>query len=165
MSLCNGSSYLSNHRQFVQIKDTCSESYDIKCGVPQGSILGPLFILYVNDLQRALKNASSLLFADDTSIYYLHSDIKQLEATLRLDTWMKSNKSSVNISKSIFHPSQRKLRFNLTLKYDDQILVQTRHVKFLGVYLDGILSWKIHINYISKKISNLLEKSITPNFF
>ena len=76
-------SYLSNRKQFVQIKDTCSE-YEITCGVPQGSILGPLlFILYVNDLQKALKQATSSLFADDTSIYYSHSDIKQLEATLR----------------------------------------------------------------------------------
>ena len=155
-------SYLSNRKKFVQIKDTRSEFYEIKCGVPQGSILGPLlFILYVNDLQRALKQATSLLFADDTSIYYSHSDIKQLEATLNselqsLDIWMKSNKLSVNISKSnylIFHPSQKNLRLNLTLKYDDQILIQKRHVKFLGVYLDENLSWKIHINYISKKIS------------
>ena len=159
-------SYLSNRKQFVQIKDTRSEFYEIKCGVPQGSILGPLlFILYVNDLQRALKQATSSLFADDTSIYYSHSDIKQLEATLNselqsLDIWMKSNKLSVNISKSnylIFHPSQENLRLNLTLKYDDQILVQKQHVKFLGVYLDENLSWKIHINYISKKYQNLLE--------
>ena len=100
-------SYLSNRKQFVQIKDTRSEFYEIKCGVPQGSILGPLlFILYVNDLQRALKQATSLLFADDTSIYYSHSnsDIKQLEVTLNselqsLNIWMKSNKLSVNISK------------------------------------------------------------------
>ena len=97
-------SYLSNRRQFVQIKDTCFDFYEIKCGVPQGSILGPLlFILYANDLQRALKQATSSLFADDTSVYYSHSDIKQLEATLNselqsLYIWMKSNKLSVNIS-------------------------------------------------------------------
>jgi hypothetical protein len=124
--------------------------------------LGPLlFILYVNDLQKALKQATSYLFADDASIYYSHSDIKQLEATLNselqnLDIWMKSNKLSVNISKSnylIFHPSKKKLSLNLILKYDNQILVQKRHIKFLGVYLDENLSWKIHINYISKKIS------------
>ena len=163
VSPCNGSKVTyQTEKQFVQIKDTCSEFYEITCGVPQGSILGPLlFILYVNDLQKALKQATSYLFADDTSIYYSHSDIKQLEATLNselqnLDIWMKSNKLSVNISKSnylIFHPSQKKLSLNLILKYDNQILVQKRHIKFLGVYLDENLSWKIHINYISKKIS------------
>ena len=67
---------------------------------------------------------------------------------------MKSNKLYVNISKSdylIFRPSRRKLRLNLTLKYDGQTLVQKRHVKFLGVYFDENLSWKIHINYILVK--------------
>jgi hypothetical protein len=138
-------SYLSNRKHLFKL-----------------SILGPLlFILYVNDLQKALKQATSSLFADDTSIYYSHSDIKQLEAILNselqnLDIWMKSNKLSVNISKSNylnFHPSKKKLSLNLILKYDNQILVQKRHIKFLGVYLDENLSWKIHINYISKKIS------------
>jgi hypothetical protein len=70
-----------------------------------------------------IKQATSSLFADDTSIYYSHSDIKQLEATLNselqnLDIWMKSNKLSVNISKSnylIFHPSQKKLSLNLRI--------------------------------------------------
>jgi hypothetical protein len=56
-------SYLSNSKQFVQIKDTCSEFYEITCGVPQGFILGPLFILYVNDLQKALKQTTLSLFA------------------------------------------------------------------------------------------------------
>ena len=155
-------SYLSNRKQFVQIRETCSEFYEITCGVLQGSNLGPLlFILYANDLQKALKRATSSLFANDTSIYYSHSDIKQLETTLNselqnLDIWMKSNKLSVNIRKSnylIFHPSKKKLSLNLILKYDNQILVQKRHIKFLGVYLDENLSWKMHINYISKKIS------------
>ena len=108
----------------------------------------------MNDLQRALKQANSSSFADDTSIYYSHSDIKQLEVILNselqsLDMWIKSNKLSVNISK----PN------NLTLKHDDQILVQKRHVKCLEVYLDENLSWKIHINYIIKKYQNLLELS------
>ena len=91
--------------------------------------------MYVNDLQRALKQATLLLFQMILGYYYSHSDIKQLEATLNnelqsLDIWMKLNKLSVNKRKSnylIFHPTQRKLRLNLTLKYDDQILVQKRH--------------------------------------
>jgi hypothetical protein len=97
-------SYLSNRKQFVQIKDTCSEFYETTCGIPHGSILGPLlFILYVNDLQKPL--TSYFVFACRWSIlvyiYYSHSDIKQLVVTLNselqnLDIWMKSNKLSVN---------------------------------------------------------------------
>ena len=68
-------SYFSCRRQFVQIIQTCSSTHTIKCGVPQGSILGPLFfILYRNDLPRASKLTEPLLFADDTSIFFSHSN-------------------------------------------------------------------------------------------
>ena len=86
----------------------------LKCGVPQGSLF---FISYINDLPNALELSKSYLFADDTSIYYSNSDIKQLEFVLnselrKLDSWMKSNKLSVNISKTnyiIFSRDKRKL--------------------------------------------------------
>ena len=106
-------SYFSNREQFVQFHETHSSMEKIKCGVPvpQGSILGPLFILYINDLPNALELTESYLFADDTSIYAMvyHSnlDSKQLELVLilntelqKLDVWMKSNKLSVNITKT-----------------------------------------------------------------
>ena len=68
-------SYFSNRTQFVQINDTRSSEEIIRCGVPQGSILGPLFfILYINDLPKATSLAECLLFADDTSIFYSNSD-------------------------------------------------------------------------------------------
>lgn len=155
-------SYLLNREQFVQFRYTCSSFNKIKCGVPQGSILGPLlFILYINDLPNALELAKSFLFADDTSVYYSHLDIKNLEIILNrelanLDVWMKSNKLSVNISKTnyvIFRPRQRKLNINLCLQYDNQTLIQKQCIKFLGVYIDENLSWKIHINNICKKIA------------
>ena len=69
---------------------------------------------------------------------------------------MKSNKLSVNISKTnyvIFRPRQRKLNINLCLRYDNQTLIQKQCIKFLGVYIDENLSWKIHINNICKKIA------------
>ena len=71
-------SYFSNRNQFVQINDTRSSEQIIRRGVPQGSILGPLFfILYINDLPKTTRLAECLLFADDTSIFYSNSDPEQ----------------------------------------------------------------------------------------
>ena len=60
--------YLTNCKQFVCIDNHLSEHKNIRCGVPQGSILGPiLFLLYINDLSNVLK---CILFSDDTSIFF-----------------------------------------------------------------------------------------------
>ena len=95
-------SYLSERLQFVQFNQTFSSKCQIHCGVPQGSIL--FFILYVNDLPFASSLTESLLFADDTSIFYSHRDQDHLisvlnEELIKIDSWMRSNKLSVNIKK------------------------------------------------------------------
>jgi len=72
------SSYLSNRIQYVQIDDRESDVQHIVCGVPQGSILGPLlYLIYVNDIST-FTNAYILSFADDTSMYINHNDINRL---------------------------------------------------------------------------------------
>ena len=69
-------SYLDNRKQYVYINSIKSNNQNILCGVPQGSILGPLlFILYVNDITKTSDILNFLLFADDTTILYSHSDI------------------------------------------------------------------------------------------
>ena len=69
-------SYLTNRLQFVQFNDHCSTSKPIACGVPQGSILGPLFfLLYINDICNVSQLVETILFADDTNIF---SHIKTL---------------------------------------------------------------------------------------
>ena len=72
-------SYLENRGQFVVINDSKSCNRKITCGVLQGSILGPLhFILYVNDLHKALNEAQCILFADDTNIFIEHKEPTQI---------------------------------------------------------------------------------------
>ena len=98
-------SYFSCRRQFVQINQICSPTQTIKCGVPQGSILGPS------------KLTEPLLFADDTSIFLSHSNPNYLENVLNnellnIDVWLRCNKLSINVQKTnyvIFSPSQRKI--------------------------------------------------------
>ena len=82
-------------------------------GIPQGSILGPLlFIFFMNDISNAYTLTESLIFADDTSIFYSHSDPNYLESVMNeelqmFDVWMKCNKLSVNIKKLIMLFSNR----------------------------------------------------------
>lgn len=72
-------SYLENRKHFVQFGNTKSYEVTIRCGVPQGSILGPLlFTLYINDIPNSLCSAEPILFVDDKSIYYSQSDLRVL---------------------------------------------------------------------------------------
>ena len=128
-------SYFSCRQQFVQINQTCSSMQTIKCGVPQGSILGPLFfILYINDLPKASKLTELLLFADDTSIFFSHSNPNYLENVLNnellnIDVWLRCNKLSVNIKKTnyvTFSPSQRKLNHSFSLSFGGQPLINSK---------------------------------------
>ena len=108
-------------------------------------LLGPLFfILYINDLPKASKLTALLLFADDTSIFFSHSNQNYLENVLNnellnIDVWLRCNKLSVNIKKTnyaTFSPSQGKLNHSFSLSFGGQPLIQSKVAKFLGVQLD-----------------------------
>jgi hypothetical protein len=97
-------SYLSERSQFVEIDNIKSQKLSIKCGVPQGSILGPLlYLIYVNDIGRSGK-ANILSFADDTTLYLSGTDLNKLygDANKQINNlfeWFCSNKLSLNAKK------------------------------------------------------------------
>ena len=101
-------SYLKNRKQFVSLSDISSDKQLISCGVPQGSVLGPLlFLLYVNDFSCCSDLLGFHLFADDTNLFYKHKDITLLQSNLNkelsnVDAWLCANKLSLNIGKSSF---------------------------------------------------------------
>lgn len=99
-------SYLSGRNQRVLFNGSLSKQNNISCGVPQGSILGPLlFLLYINDLPLCSKIAKFILFADDTNILFSHHDPKELELIINselkyISNWFKENKLSLNVKKT-----------------------------------------------------------------
>jgi hypothetical protein len=102
-------SYFHNRKQFVQFNKSCSSPQTLVCGVPQGSILGPLFfLLYINYLYNIPSSLSKIfLFADDTNILISHkyptclTDIANTELD-KINSWFKANKLSLNIKKTNF---------------------------------------------------------------
>ena len=101
-------SYLTGRTQYVAFKGTNSDTHYVKCGVPQGSILGPLlFILYMNDICSVSKLLFTLLYADDICVLLSGKDLNDLIAVLNvelisLSVWLKSNKLSLNTQKTFF---------------------------------------------------------------
>ena len=153
-------SYLSNRKQFVSINGSNSDYKDITCGVPQGSLLGPLlFILYINDFQNSSNVLSFILFADDTSVFFSHKNPDTLLNTVNnelklIHEWICCNKLSLNVQKTqsmLFSNSISTLPGNLSLLNTPIDLVQS--TKFLGLFIDNKLSWKKHTTYLSKLIS------------
>ena len=155
-------SNLNNREQYVEFNGHRSELWRIKCGVPQGSILGPLlFLVYINDLCNVSKVVDFILFADDTNIYFSHKDFKLLSETLnseliKLTQWCQANKLSINLKKSsfmVYRPRQRRQILDLSIEIDKNNIECVKETVFLGVILDEHLSWKPHILNVSRKIS------------
>ena len=157
-------SYLSNRVQYVEYNSVSSSRKKILCGVPQGSILGPLlFIIYINDLYTVAPNLFSLMFADDSNMFLQGKDLRMMQATLNNDLekvskWLKVNKLSLNIDKTHFmlFCGRKKVDDDLNIQIDGQYINRVSSTKFLGVTIDELLIWKEHILNISKKVARAI---------
>ena len=161
--------YLNNRKQYLNAEvGNLGDPCIVSCGVPQGSILEPLlFLLYVNDLWKASKKLSVIMFADDSNLFTsgknLHKLFFEMNAELEhISTWFKANKLSFNVNKtkfSLFHSTGKKrLIPNVLPKLfiEDVEIKRDLVTKFLGVYIDENISWKSHIAHVCCKISKTI---------
>ena len=158
-------SYLQNRKQFVFLNGVCSDIELINCGVPQGSVLGPLlFLIYINDLPNISKKFTFFLFADDTNIFYETNSKLKLEKNVnkelkKLYTWLIVNRLGLNLDKTkfvIFHPYNKPNNLKINLRINKKPIKETQNIKYLGIILDSTLSWKDHTDKISKKIKRAI---------
>ena len=155
-------SYLSNQSHFVSINGFKSDHQPIECGVPQESVLGPLlFLIFINDLNFAIRNSSNFHFADDTCLLNIKSTIKEISKYVSKDLrslskWLNANKIYLNITKLevlIFKRKGRVFDADLKLKLCGKKLFTSKSEKYLGVILDERLQWDFHINQLCLKLN------------
>ena len=158
-------SYLKNRTQTCLVNGNKSSKMFLRCGVPQGTILGPLlFLLYINDLPNCLQHSQPRMYADDTSITFAGSDVDEINNCINLDlerirVWLAANRLTLNMTKTEFlliGSKQRLSNFtvNPTANINQFPIKRVSTVKSLGVHIDENLTWECHINELSKKIAS-----------
>ena len=156
----------SDHIYTIELKQSLlMERFHIKGtlkhGVPQESVLGPLFFLiYINDLHKSILHSKVYHFADDTNLLHISSSYKKLQNNLNFDlkklsNWLDANKIALNCTKTeliFLHKPLSDIPSNIKIKLNGKRLLATDHIKYLGVYLDKTLSGNAHFSDLSKKL-------------
>ena len=162
-------SYLTNRYQFTVVNDAESALKGAKCGVPQGTVLGPLlFLLYINDIPNSLTKSQMKLFADDSNLFVIGNNVASLfnlannELSL-LSQWINANKLFINYDKTnfmFFDPIKRHKVTNHSfdlppLLLNNHQIERVHMVRYLGILIDDKLSWTEHINYLINRVSSI----------
>lgn len=145
--------------QRVAIDDVESDWRELSTGVPQGSVLGLLFNLYINDMCNSCPRLKFIHYADDTTIFVSGADLPYLARSVNTDlellsTWLKNNKLKLNTDKS--HYMVVSNLENMTypsLNIDSVEIASVDTVKFLGIHIDRGFRFKEHVNSVANKMA------------
>ena len=158
------SSFLIGRKQRVVVDGQASPDSNVLSGVPQGTVLGPLFFLvYINDISKGLSKGTSIrLFADDSLLYRTINSPKDCEILQRdldrLQLWEKTWKMEFHPEKCNLLQITNKLKpFDHTYKIHNTPLSKTDSAKYLGVVIDSKLTWKPHYNHLIKSCKSTLS--------
>lgn len=157
-------SYLSNRKQYITLGDCNSDMRVTNCGVPQGSVLGPLlYTLFVLSLRLSGLQSEYYTFADDTVLIYKSKTSTDLENKVNTDlkqyyTWLLQNKLKINIDKTrfIIFKQKNKVIDNIHIQINNISVEKANKIKYLGLVLDDQLNWGAHIDHIKDKIISLI---------
>ena len=157
-------SYLFNRQQFVSYQGTCSERQSVRCGVPQGSILGlSLFTIVINDITEQLNDYKILLYEDDTVIFTSGKDSKRIEEILNTEfnnvaTWFTNNNVVLNLKKTktefaLFGTHQKLAKSEkVSISLNGKRISVSERYEYLGVTMDKNLTMKAHLEKTYKKV-------------
>ena len=157
-------SYLFNRQQFVSFQSTRSERQSIRCGVPQGSILGPLlFTIVINDITEQVKKCRILLYADDTVIFTSDKDSKKIEEMLNTEfnnvtRWFTNNNLVLNLKKAktefvLFGTHQQLANSEkVSISLNGKMINESELYEYLGVTMDKNLTMKVHLEKSYKRV-------------
>ena len=164
-------SYLSQRTHRLRFNDIVSEEKDICCGVPQGSILGPLlFILYINDIHKACSETNMLLFADDTALLYAAPTLDELQSQItrsfpKICTWLHANRLSLSIPKTFYQLYLTHEDVQLKIPIMNTFLKRASTIKYLGLLVDDDLKFKSHIAKVTGTCSRILGILYRSSYF
>ena len=154
-------SYLSCRKQRTKLNNSLSTWSDIKSGIPQGSIIGPLlFNIYINDIFFIVNEQNLTNYADDNTPYAIDSNIDAIINNLVKDTsilikWFNDNYFKMNADKC--HLLITKHKENVSATIDGHTIPASKSVTLLGVQIDNNLDFNEHVSNICKKVSKKLH--------
>jgi len=167
-------SYLTNRTQSVRIRDTRSAPMVVRCGVPQGTVLGPLlFSVYINDLLESEIGGEIIAYADDTVVVFSdydweHVKRKSEEGISRVKKWLNKNHLALNVGKTnciafstqtTGQPSFDNLILHSCIQGDclcTDAIQRVSETKYLGIVIDSRLRWDRHVEFLTKRIKKLV---------